>query len=74
MLDLLTPQDFDTNKLGMHLVAAYLNSISGLTPFLTVETLESMFTEWQAQGYFSPTATVHWNAAQIVDYLTQTQR
>lgn len=73
MLDLLTPQDFDTNKLGMHLVAAYLNAISGWTPFLPVETIESMFTEWQAQGYFSPTATVHWSAAQIVDYLTQTQ-
>lgn len=73
MLDLLTHQDFDTNNLGMHLVAAYLNAISGWTPFLNVETIKSMFTEWQAQGYFSPTATVHWSAAQIVDYLTQTQ-
>jgi hypothetical protein len=73
MLDLLTPQDFDKNNLGMHLVAAYLNAVSGWTPFLSVEAIKSMFTEWQAQGYFSPTATVHWSAAQIVDYLTQTQ-
>ncbi|HEY8100300.1 MAG TPA: hypothetical protein VIF82_06070 [Burkholderiaceae bacterium] len=73
MLDLLTPQNFDTYNLGMHLVAAYLNAVSGWTPFLTVETIKSMFTEWQAQGYFSPTANVHWSATQIVDYLTQTQ-
>jgi hypothetical protein len=73
MLELLTPQDFDTNKLGMHLVAAYLNAVSGWTPFLSTETIKSMFSEWQAQGYFSPTATVQWSAAQIVDYLTQTQ-
>lgn len=73
MFDLLTHQDFDTNNLGMHLVAAYLNAVSGWTAFLSVETIKSMFTEWQSQGYFSPTATVHWNAAQIVDYLTQTQ-
>ncbi|MGZ3252919.1 MAG: hypothetical protein ACXU7D_01265 [Burkholderiaceae bacterium] len=73
MLDLLTPQAFDTNKLGMHLVAAYLNAVSGWTPFLNVETIKAMFTQWQTQGYYSPTPTVHWNASQIVNYLTQTQ-
>jgi hypothetical protein len=73
MLDLLTHQDFDNNNLGMHLVGAYLNAVSGWTPFLNVETIKSMFSQWQSQGYFSPTPTVHWSAAQIVDYLTQTQ-
>ena len=73
MLDLLSHQDFDTNNLGMHLVATYLNAMEGLTPFLTIERIVSMFTEWQATGYFSPTAGVTWNAAQIVDYLQQTQ-
>ncbi len=73
MLDLLSHQDFDSNNLGMHLVATYLNAMEGLTPFLAVERIVSMFTEWQATGYFSPTAGVTWNAAQIVDYLQQTQ-
>ncbi|MGN6390333.1 MAG: hypothetical protein ACTHL1_12555 [Burkholderiaceae bacterium] len=73
MLDLLTPQSFDKYNLGMHLVAAYLNAVQGWTPFLTVERIISMFTEWQATGYFSPTAGVKWDGAQIVDYLQQTQ-
>lgn len=73
MLNLLSPQDFDSNNLGMHLVAAYLNAMQGWTPFLTVERIESMFSEWQATGYFSPTAGVKWSAAEIVDYLKRTQ-
>jgi len=73
MLGLLSHKSFDTNNLGMHLVAAYLNAMKGWTPFLTLERIVSMFTEWQTTGYFSPTAGVHWNAAQIVDYLQRTQ-
>ncbi len=34
LLQLLTPKDDDKHNLGMHLVAAYLNAISGWTPFL----------------------------------------
>jgi hypothetical protein len=73
MLDLLSPQDFDANNLGMHLVAAYLNAMQGWTPFLTVERIQSMFVEWQATGYFSPAAGVKWSAAEIVDYIKRTQ-
>jgi hypothetical protein len=73
LLQLETPQHDDVNNLGMHLVAALLNSRTGWTPFLTEETIRSMFTEWQSTGSFSPTATVHWNAAQIVTYLKATQ-
>jgi hypothetical protein len=47
--------------------------MQGWTPFLTVERVQSMFSEWQATGYFSPTAGVKWSAAQIVDYLKRTQ-
>ncbi len=73
MLELLTHRPTDTNNLGMHLVAAVLNARMGWTPFLTEERIRSMFTEWQSKGYFSPTANVQWNAAQIVDYLKATQ-
>ena len=73
MLNLLTPQQFDKDNLGMHLVAAYLNAMQGWTPFLEVTTLQSMFSEWQANGAFCPTATVQWNSAEIVDYLKSTQ-
>lgn len=73
MLTLLSPQPFDANYLGMYLVAAYLNALSGWTPFLTTETIKAMFAEFQAQGYFSPTAGVKWYGADIVYYLQQTQ-
>lgn len=70
---LLSHQSFDTNNLGMHLVAAILNSAMGWTPFLPHATIVAMFTEWQSQGYFTPTANVKWYAPDIVNYLTLTQ-
>jgi hypothetical protein len=73
-LTLLTPQHYDDNKLGMHLVAAYLNAEAGMTPYLTTQTIVQIFTEWQAQGYYVPTGNVHWNAGQIVTYLESTQQ
>lgn len=73
MLGLLTPQNVDKDKLGMHLVAALLNARMGWTPFLTEERIRSMFSEWQSNGYFSPMANVYWNSAQIVEYLKSTQ-
>lgn len=73
LMTMLSHKDFDANNLGMHLVAAFLNARKGWTPFLTEITIKAMFAEWQANGYFSPTATVQWNAAQIVTYLTSTQ-
>lgn len=72
-LQLLTPQQDDAQNLGMHLVAAYLNAISGWTPFLKTETIIAMFAEWQSKGTFSPTATVQWTSAEIVQYLKATQ-
>lgn len=72
-VQLLTPQQDDRQNLGMHLVAAYLNAISGWTPFLKTETIIAMFAEWQSKGTFSPTATVQWTSADIVTYLKATQ-
>lgn len=72
MLTLLSHQSYDTNNLGMHLVATYLNVVQGWSSFLTVERLNTMFTEIQTKGYFSPTAGVKWTAAQVVDYLKKT--
>jgi hypothetical protein len=73
LFELCTPQKYDQNKLARHLVAAYLNAISGWTPFLPIATIKAMFTEWQSYGFFTPTAGVNWYADQIVEYLTATQ-
>jgi hypothetical protein len=62
----------DAQNLGMHLVAAYLNALCGWTPCLNIETIKSMFSEWQSKGTFSPAAGVYWDAGQIVTYLQST--
>ena len=73
LLQVMTPQDFnDQSGFGMHLVASYLNVQAGLSSFLTVATLQSIFSEWQATGFYTPSAGVHWDTAQIVTYLTGT--
>lgn len=74
MLTLLDPQSFDRHNLGMHLVAAYLNAMDGRTPFLTVERILSIFSEWQSGAGFTPLAgAAPWNAEAIVNYLKATQ-
>jgi hypothetical protein len=78
LFELCTPQSYDKYNFARHLVAAYLNAISGRTPFLPVATIKAMYTEWQntggfPNGVFSPTAGVKWNAEQIVTYLKATQ-
>jgi hypothetical protein len=70
LLEVLTPQDFkDQQNFGMHLVAAYLNAMAGLTSFLPVATLQNIFSEWETTGYYTPTAGVKWDLTQIVNYL-----
>ena len=63
---------YQTQVLLQHLVKALYRARSGATPYLSQDTIRSMFYEWQSRGVFSPTASVDWNAAQIIDYLKQT--
>ncbi|MCU6434150.1 hypothetical protein LPB67_10255 [Undibacterium sp. Jales W-56] len=72
--DLVAGQSFDSSNyyIGMHLMAAYLNSLNHWTPFLTTQKIRDMFTQWQSKGKFSPSSGVYWNAAQIVTYLKAT--
>jgi len=64
---------FQTQELLQHIVKALQNARSGATPYLTADTIQSMFYEWQDHGTFSPTANVNWNASEIIYYLKQTQ-
>jgi hypothetical protein len=70
---LLHKKPYDLDGLGMYLVAAYLNSVSQLTPFLPPDRVVAIFTEWQSRGYYEPTAAVQWSRAKIVEYLAATQ-
>lgn len=73
LLDILSPQQFDKDKIGMHLSAALLNAKKGWTPYLTESQIKAMFTEWQSTGGYTPSAGVKpWSAAEIVEYLKST--
>lgn len=63
----------DPYNLGMHLVAAYLNVMSGKINFFTVTTLKAIWHDLYAYGYYSPTAGVKWNASQVAAYLQSTE-
>jgi hypothetical protein len=68
--DLLHDQDFDTNNIGMHLVAAYLNIQAKYIGFLELTDLQTMWSELQTTGRYSPTAGVYWDNAQVANYLS----
>jgi hypothetical protein len=71
-ITMLDHQSFDESNLAMHLVAAYLNVLSGRVSFQTIESLRAIWNEWQTKGYYTPSAGVQWNSAQIVVYLSGT--
>lgn len=71
-MKILTPQSFDSSGVGVYLMAMYLNVLSGKTSFMTIEQVRAIWTEYQASGYYTPTAGVKWNASQIVFYLSGT--
>ncbi len=69
---IVSPQSWDTNKIGMHLTATYLNVKAGLTSYLTVSMLQTIWSEYQSQGYYTPTFGIKWYGADIVSYLQGT--
>lgn len=72
MMEVLVDKSFDRYNLGRHLVANYLNVLSGKSSFLSVATLVEMWTELQATGQYSPAPKVYWTAEQTKRYLEST--
>lgn len=72
LLEILKGTDFDRFNLGRHLVATYLNVLSGRIGFLSVATLQKMWNELQSPGYYTPASGVFWNAEQTKRYLEAT--
>lgn len=70
---LLDPQQWDANKVANHIVAAYLNARMNKTSFLLPEQVRAIWKEYWMTGVYKVNATVTWNGAQLVDYLTRTQ-
>jgi hypothetical protein len=61
--------DCDPTRMAQHILAAYLNVLSGRVSFMNVESLRSVWSEWVSKGYYSPMAGQQWYANDITGYL-----
>jgi len=69
---ILVPKSFDKFGIGRHLVACWLNVKGGLSTFQTERQLQAIWNEYQASGYYTPTAGVRWDGGRIAEYLQST--
>lgn len=70
--EMCSPCDFDKHMLGAHLTATYLNVLSGLISFLTLQDVKDMWNEVRSTGVYKPSAGVIWQKADLVEYLKKT--
>jgi hypothetical protein len=59
----------DPSRMGMYIMAAYLNVLSKRVNFLSVPSLQGLWNEWSTKGYYAPMAGQRWLANDIVTYL-----
>lgn len=69
--------DIDQSNCGRHILAAYINALSGKTTVLTTIMVLKIWNEYQntggqGSGYYTPSAGVKWYAADIVNYIKST--
>ncbi|UVW28907.1 hypothetical protein [Massilia sp. H6] len=72
LIEIVEGCSFDKFNFGMHLVATYLNVLSGRIGFLSVQSLQKMWNEIQSVGYYKPAEGVFWSAEQTKRYLEAT--
>jgi hypothetical protein len=72
LLDVLQLGGGPPDDVAGHAVAVVLNIAAGWTPVITVKIVKQIWSEYITKGYFEPTAGVHWDAAQIVEYFKST--
>jgi hypothetical protein len=67
--EVLQGSEKDPTRMGQYLMASYLNVQSRRINFLTVASLQEVWNDWSAKGYYSPMAGQRWFASDIVGYL-----
>lgn len=67
--DIILGASFDGTKMAQYMLAAYLNVLSQRVNFITVDSLQTAWSEWIVKGYYSPMAGQRWYADDIVGYL-----
>jgi hypothetical protein len=75
LMDVLKSNDpaQDPYNLGFHLVAAYLNVLSGKISYLSAQGLKDMWHDLVTLGHYEPTAGTKWYAVDIKNYLQSTE-
>jgi hypothetical protein len=68
LLDVLELGGGPPNDVAHYAVAVLLNIAAGWTPVITVKVVKEIWSEYITKGYFDPTAGIHWDEAQIVQY------
>ena len=60
-------------QLGRYVTAALLNAEYGLTPYLSVSTVQHIWNDIAGfPGYYQPTSGVQWGPTEAVNYLAST--
>jgi hypothetical protein len=73
-MKILSKQPEDKNNVGMHIMAQYLNVVSGKINFMTRQSVIDMWNQYYSYGTYTPTGgATPWTGKQLVDYLTSTQ-
>ncbi len=73
-MKVLTKQDADKNAVAMHIMATYLNVLSGKISFLTAQAVVDIWTKYNEHGGYAPTdGATPWTGEQLVAYLQSTQ-
>lgn len=72
LLEIVKGCNFDKYNLGVHLVATYLNVLSGRISFLTASQLKDIWSQLQRNGYYQPAKNVYWSMEQTKQYLEAT--
>jgi hypothetical protein len=72
-MQVLNKQKADKNNVAMHIVATYLNVLSGRITFLTGQAVRDIWAQYSTYGSYTPAgSTKSWNGSQLVDYLSST--
>jgi hypothetical protein len=66
------PDDNGIVTFGRYTAAALLNAKSGRTPALTETAVRGIWNDYLLNGSYSPTATIVWDLAKIIQYLKST--
>jgi hypothetical protein len=68
LVDVMEHSGGTTDEVARQCVAVVLNIAAGWTPVITVNTVKGIWSEYLTKGYFEPTAGIHWDGGQILEY------